>query len=126
MTAMKDPDQTNLDQMRAAAALGSAVGLDRSAISKLPALILNNGLLAAAAFCDAEGGGDNRGHLKKALIATTKHLAARRIVASDTQDVKGLIKDLSAKPSIHLQRATAEALAYLAYLKRFAEKIKAK
>lgn len=111
----------NLDQIRAAAALEPAKELDRSAISKLPGLILNNGLLSAAAFCGAEGGGDNRGHLKKAMIATTKHLASQGIAAPDTQDIRSLIDDLSKKDSLNLQRATSEALAYLAYLKRFAK-----
>lgn len=112
----------NLDQIRAAAALEPAKELDRSAISKLPGLILNNGLLSAAAFCDAEGGGDNRGHLKKAMVATAKHLASRGIAAPGTQDIRSLIDDLSKKDSLNLQRATAESLAYLAYLKRFAKK----
>jgi CRISPR-associated protein Cmr5 len=112
----------NLDQIRAAAALEPAKTLDRSAISKLPGLILTNGLLSAAAFCDAEGGGDNRGHLKKAMIAITKHLAARGIAGSGTVEIKPLIEDLSRRDALNLQRATTEALALLAYLKRFANK----
>lgn len=112
----------NLDQIRAAAALQSAHNLNRSAISKLPGLILSNGLLAAAAFADADGGGDNRGELKKAMIATAKHLAARGIAAANTDNIRALIADLSNKDSLTLQRATTEALAFLAYLKRFAQK----
>jgi CRISPR/Cas system CMR-associated protein Cmr5 small subunit len=34
----------------------------------------------------------------------------------------GLIQDLSQRKSIDLQRATSEALAYISYLKRFAQK----
>lgn len=112
----------NLDQIRAAAALEPAKDLSRSAISKLPSLILNNGLLAAAAFADADGGGENRGDLKKAMIATAKHLANRGIAAAGTADIRALITDLSGTDSLTLQRATAESLAYLAYLKRFAQK----
>lgn len=112
----------NLDQIRAAAALESAGDLDRSAISKLPGLILNNGLLAAAAFCGAEGGGGNRPQLKIAMAAIAKHLADRGIGAPGTEDIPGLIRDLSGKDSLNLQRATSEALAFLAYLKRFAKK----
>ncbi len=110
----------NLDQIRAAAALEPAKTLKRGAVSKLPSLILNNGLLSAAAFADAEGGGENRGHLKEAMIATAKHLANRGIAAGNTTTIRGLIQDLSGKDSLTLQRATAESLAYLAYLKRFA------
>lgn len=112
----------NLDQIRAAAALEPAKDLNRSAISKLPGLILNNGLLAAAAFCDAEGGGGNRPQLKNAMAATARHLADRGIAARGTANIPDLIRDLSTKDSINLQRATSEALAYLAYLKRFAKK----
>jgi CRISPR/Cas system CMR-associated protein Cmr5 small subunit len=112
----------NLDQIRAAAAIKAAAGLKRSAISKLPGLILSNGLLAAAAFADAEGGGDNRGHLKSAMIATAKHLASREIAAPNTKDISDLIRDLSQKDSLTLQRATTESLAFLAFLKRFALK----
>lgn len=110
----------NLDQIRAAAALEPAKTLKRGAVSKLPSLILNNGLLTAAAFADAEGGGENRGHLKSAMIATVKHLAKRGIVSAGIEDVSSFISDLSGKDSLTLQRATSEALAYLAYLKRFA------
>jgi len=112
----------NLDQIRAAHALPAAAELDRSAIAKLPGMILTNGLLAAAAFCGADGGGDNKGHLKGAMIAIAKHLASRGIVATGTREIPALIADLSAKDSITLQRATTEALAYLAFLKRFAKK----
>lgn len=112
----------NLDQIRAARALADAQGLDRSAISKLPGLILSNGLLAAAAFCEAEGGGDNRDHQKRAMKSVTKHLENRGIVSSSTGEIRGLIDDLSNRDSLTLQRATSESLAYFSFLKRFAEK----
>jgi CRISPR/Cas system CMR-associated protein Cmr5 small subunit len=112
----------NLEQIRAAAALQPARELSRSAVSKLPSLILNNGLLSAAAFANAEGGGGNRPHLKKAMQATTKHLACRGFVRHTATSIDDLIADLSARDSLNLQRATVEALAFLAYLKRFANK----
>lgn len=112
----------NLDQIRAAAALADAKGLDRSAISRLPALILSNGLLSAAAFCEAEGGGENRIHLKTAMNGIAKHLSQRGVASRGIQDTQGLIGDLSKKDSHTLQRASTEALAYLSFLKRFAEK----
>jgi CRISPR type III-B/RAMP module-associated protein Cmr5 len=112
----------NLEQIRAANALEPAKELSRSAVNKLPAMILANGLLATAAFCNAEGGGENRGDMKKALEATAKHLANRGHLTPETKTVAGMIEDLSKRTSHELQRATAEALAFIAYLKRFAPK----
>ena len=112
----------NLEQIRAAHALAPAERLDRSAVNKLPAMILTNGLLAAAAFCDAEGGGDNRKGMKDALNATAAHLAQRGLIATGKNTAKGIIEDLSGRDSQHLHRATSEALAFIAYLKRFAPK----
>ena len=114
--------QQNLEQIRATNALDPAKNLDRSAVNKLPALILTNGLLAAAAFCDAEGGGENRSSMKDALDATARHLAARGHLTPGTKSVRAMIEDLVKRDSHDLQRATAEALAFIAYLKRFAPK----
>ena len=110
----------NLEQIRAANALEPAKHLDRSAVNKLPAMILANGLLATAAFCDAEG--ENRKDMKGAMDATAAHLAKRELIAIGKNTTKGIIEDLSAGDSQRLQRATSEALAFIAYLKRFAPK----
>lgn len=112
----------NLDQIRAAKALEAAEGLTRQAVSKIPGLILNNGLLSAAAFCDADGGGDNRDPMKKAMTHTAQHLAGRGITAGGATSIQAMIADLCAKDSLTLQRATTEALDFLSYLKRFAKK----
>jgi CRISPR type III-B/RAMP module-associated protein Cmr5 len=117
----------NLEQIRAANALDPAKELSRSAVNKLPAMILANGLLATAAFCNAEGSGENRRDMQKALAATAKHLAERGLISSATATVEKMIvekmiDDLSKRTSYELQRATAEALAFIAYLKRFAPK----
>jgi hypothetical protein len=45
-------------------------------------------------------------------------------VAAGTADLMALVKDLSGRDSHHLQRATGEALAFIGYLRRFAEKDK--
>ena len=108
----------NLEQIRAAHALKKATILDRKAVNKLPPMILNNGLLAASAF--AKDG--NRDGLREAMDAVGDHLKARGLVATDAGNCEGMIKDLAARPSGDLRRATVEALAYLAYLKRFAVK----
>ncbi len=115
----------NLEQIRAThadEAIKRHPTLSKSAVSKLPALILQNGLLAASAFCNAEGGGENRGHLKTALDEAAIHLAERGHLESRTNTVKGMIDGLSKRDSHHLQLATAEAMAFIAYLKRFAPK----
>lgn len=111
----------NLEQIRAAAALKPAEHLKREAINKLPGLIINNGLLAAAAFCDAGGGGENKDDLKSAMQATAGHLQERNII-SKSSSIQEMIDDLCQKDAVTLQRATAEALAFLAFLKRFAQK----
>jgi CRISPR type III-B/RAMP module-associated protein Cmr5 len=112
----------NLEQIRAANAIKPAKDLSRSAVNKLPGMIIANGLLATAAFCNAEGGGENRGDMKKALAATAKHLAGRGHLQNGTDTVEGMIQHLSQVDSQELQRATVEALAFIAYLKRFAPK----
>lgn len=112
----------NLEQIRAAAALDAAKTLSRSAVNKLPGLILQSGLLATAAFCNAEGGGENREHMREALTATAHHLANQALLGNETRSVQKMISDLSNRDSLQLQRATEEALAFIAYLKRFAPK----
>ena len=115
----------NLEQIRAAHALEPAKTLDKAAVNKLPALILTNGLLATISFCASEGGGDNRSHMARALQSTAEHLARCGLVANQTtSDLKVLAKDLSGCSSLHLQRVTSEALAYIGYLRRFAKKDK--
>jgi CRISPR-associated protein Cmr5 len=116
--------QKNLEQIRAATALNPAKSLDKAAINKLPAMIINNGLLATTAFCISDSNGKNRTDMAKALDETAKHLAGRAILTQGTGDAEAMIKDLSARDSYELQRATAEALAFIGYLRRFAQKSK--
>jgi CRISPR type III-B/RAMP module-associated protein Cmr5 len=112
----------NLEQIRAAAALDPAKLLDRSAVNKLPAMILTNGLLATIAFCHSESNGGNRLHMANALMATAKHLAGQNLTTAGANDLMAFAEDLSIRDSHELQRATAEALAFIAYLRRFAKK----
>ena len=114
----------NLDQIRAAAAckllpLGKTHPFDRSDVVGIPTLILSNGLLAAAAFCCEQGKEKRRG-MRNAFDGIALYLRERGITAATTG--QGLISDLSARNSLDLQRATTEALAFVAYLKRFAVK----
>ncbi len=100
---------------------GGATGGD--VISKLPSLILGNGLLATLAFAKSKG----KGH-EKLMLEVVGHLPSEGISAmpAHARGVAGdgaldpAIRKLSESDSLVLQRATAEALAYLGYLKRFA------
>jgi len=117
----------NLEQVRAAHALHQArnLNLKQKDVAKLPPLILNNGLLATAAFALDE----KRGPMLNAMNALADHLAERKLVGQVTieggttraPNTEEMLGDLAERPeALPLQRATAEALAYLSYLKRFA------
>jgi CRISPR-associated protein Cmr5 len=114
----------NLDQLRAAHALETITHnekLDRSAVAKLPAMILNNGLLGTLAF--ANEGKDSRSHLSKAAHSLAAYLSKPEIGLPGLRagsSTKELAEALAKGDAINLQRATAEALAYLSYLKRYA------
>lgn len=114
----------NLDQIRAAAAdrllpQGKPHPFDRNDVVGIPALILTNGLLSAAAFC-CEQGKPKRSGMKNAFDGIAVHLKERELTNAATG--QALISDLASRNSLDLQRATTEALTFLAYLKRFAKK----
>lgn len=123
----------NLDQIRAAAALnaaqaknGSKFEFTRADVAGFPALIIQNGLLAAFAYASEEGK-IARGGLRFACDKTTAHLANivhGIAVLSGKSLAADAINALSRNPatSLDLQRATAEALVFFGYLKRFAAK----
>ena len=123
----------NLDQIRAALALTEADKTSKQAVSKLPAMIIGNGLLAAAAFANESNdrGQPKRKEMKSAMDAVASHLANAvhgLAVLSECRDAGTLIQRLSRghngneATSLALQRATSEALAFLSYLKRFTTK----
>lgn len=110
----------NLDQIRAAAALQCVDGISRSKIAGFPALIMQNGLLAAFAYA-SEG---SRPELEAACSGAARHLAneVHGITPLKGKTTPaGVIAALSASGSCYdLQRATSETLAFFSYLKRFA------
>ena len=118
----------NLEQIRAAKALAVASKTSKTAVSKLPAMILANGLLAAAAFaCETKKDGrtPKRSEMKAALDGAAEHLATAELsipVLANAKTGNELIAKLSAADSVHLHRATSETLAFLSYLKRFTTK----
>ena len=115
----------NLDQIRAHNAVqclqrrfrGQA---DGEVIRKIPALILNDGLLSTLAF-GIQKGGD---HLEAGNVIAT-HLSTQGIDifaprAGQPATGRELLETLASQPTdTLLRRATAEALAFLNYLKRF-------
>jgi len=119
----------NLDQIRAHNALlhkdriaNSQGGGD--AISGFPMLVLTDGLLAALAFaCERK---DQKGGVRKhpgeytVAAAIAIHLSHERIAISESDDADELLNEIAtARTDALLRRATAEALAFLNYLKRF-------
>jgi CRISPR/Cas system CMR-associated protein Cmr5 small subunit len=113
-----------LQQIRAANALPVGQGLTQSDVNGLPALIVNNGLLATAAFATVTNDRNQpkRPGMKMALDAVAGHLAGRGLLTAGNASADGLIDELSSNPdAFPLQRATVEALAYLGYMKRFAK-----
>jgi CRISPR type III-B/RAMP module-associated protein Cmr5 len=119
----------NLDQIRAENAL-VACGLKsapaarpaiervaESAVTKLPALIVNNGLLAAAAFAQKKGE-----EMLRAMNAVAWHLADHRVhrLPANCTTTRGLAEHLALSESQDLRLASSEALSFLSYMKRYA------
>jgi len=129
----------NLEQIRAAGALRfwapdqgqppAARGVNNGdVISKLPSLVISNGLLSTIAFAKSKG--VNSGHfelmrevcrfLSSPARRTLPDPPARRVNEDDLDPYIRLLTEGEAATSARLQMATDEALAYLGYLKRFA------
>lgn len=85
-------------------------------VNKLPAFIQNDGLLAMLAFCYDKGGGH-----KEIADLIAEHLSDENIGITKAEDTKALIDELAKGDAALLRRATAETLALLNYMKRFAE-----
>ena len=123
----------NLDQLRAAHALTWVntcnpnplqPTLVRRDAAKIPAMLLANGILATFAFACEDGKGPRAG-LKKVCEGIARHLAQPAIGLPELvgkTDPEKLADKLAGGDALTLQRATTEALAYLAYLKRYAPK----
>lgn len=127
----------NLEQIRAKHALEfwhpaqgpspTARGVNQGdVISKLPSLVISNGLLATIAFARSKGGGHEE--LMTAVLRFLCH-TERRLLPPPPPARQGettldtfirLLSDGDAATSLQLQIATTEALAYLGFLKRFA------
>ncbi len=121
--------QKNLEQIRAAHALAfwqkrkedQDVGGEQGGdvVRGLSSLIVNNGLLATIAFAKEKGKGYETFMAEIGKFISTSE---NKVLARPAPDLTDLIKELTEGDSMLLQRATAETLAYLAYLKRFRTK----
>jgi CRISPR/Cas system CMR-associated protein Cmr5 small subunit len=117
----------NLEQIRAMSAIQFAedVAAGRTpargaeggeAIKKIPPMIMANGLLAALAFSMEP----RREGFKSIFSALAKHLANAEInITPNVTDASSLIKKLTESDSSVLKLATAEALEWLGYARRF-------
>lgn len=124
----------NFEQIRAKNALewkdkigGRKDGGD-SVAKKVPVMILDNGIIAAAAFALEKGVGyENVFNAVINHLADIDHPADREIVPlSSSMSLKDFISHLVNCSSNELRLITAETMAYLNYLRRFAEKTKEK
>lgn len=127
----------NLDQIRAKNALDAANGNtfkganDGEVVKKVPAMIRESGLLGALAFaCEGkeEKNGvklKNEGH-NGVFRAIIKHLGDLGRLPGKTTDPEGFLANLCEADAASLRSVTAEAMAYLAFLRRFAKKSKTK
>lgn len=123
----KDNLFRSYDQIRACHALeasrkGDFQGQDGSlnVVKRIPNLIIECGLLGALAFALEKGGGH-----KATFEAVRAHLASSDIAdvtAVGTADAEAWFERLAKAPSSALRVATAETMAYLTYLRRFANR----
>jgi CRISPR-associated protein Cmr5 len=91
----------------------------RSIVMKLPTLIITNGLGQSLAFLRSKGKGDeNKPHEK--VYSDVASWLDKRIQWTAPGE---LIEKLIALPSDKFRYATTEALAYLSWMKRFADAV---
>ena len=118
----------NLAQVRASSALKFATGPVQirgrdggEAIKKVPPMIAANGLLAAMAFSlEEKRDGLQRPGYAAIFDAIAAHLESSEIsITTGTSSAKDLIKFLVDGDSQTLKLATAEAMEWLSYARRF-------
>lgn len=110
----------NLDQIRALNALHCTIGTGveggESVAKKVPTMIRENGLLGAAAFAQETGKG-----YADVFHAVITHLQSIGRLPAGTQiPLELFIEYLCKQDAVVLRAITAEAMAYLNFLRRFA------
>jgi CRISPR/Cas system CMR-associated protein Cmr5 small subunit len=118
----------NLEQVRAKHALAFAKSEapkhganGGEAMKKIPSMIMANGLLAAIAFAmEQRRTGPSRPGFSAAFDDIAKHLSSPEIaITENVTTANGLIDYLAKADSETLKLATAEALEWLGYARRF-------
>jgi CRISPR/Cas system CMR-associated protein Cmr5 small subunit len=114
----------NLEQIRAANALAacrdeSFAGREGGEVAKkVPAYIRINGFLCTAAYAyELKGGG-----YQKLFNFIAQHLSHREIDLLQADTLEGMLQELVDGDSAKLRLVTAEAMAFLNYIRRFASK----
>ena len=114
----------NLNQIRAQYALRAASNTAFSGkeggqiVKKVPTMIRENGFIGALAFAIEKKGG-----YIKVFEEMLKHLRDPRVCAvhnSDVDSIEKLLTYVCKGDSGRLREVTAESMAYLSYLRRFA------
>lgn len=90
-------------------------------VSGLGSMIVNNGLLATLAFAKAKTEGYETFAKEIGRFLSSTGPDGRRLLKADAGTLDRFIAVLTDNDSLVLQQATTEALAYLNYLKRFAQ-----
>lgn len=115
----------NLDQIRARNALEAATGRtfkgagNGEVVKKIPTMIRENGILGALAFAIENDGKTSHADVFRAII---EHLKTVDRLPKVDVTVQLFMQYLCKEPAATLRAVTAEALAYLNYLRRFARK----
>jgi CRISPR/Cas system CMR-associated protein Cmr5 small subunit len=110
----------NLEQIRAKNALTATENVKFSGVNdgevakKVPTMIMENGILAAATFAQETGKGYDT-----VFQAVIVHLKDVEIMPAGKDDIISWLVD---EDSAQLRAVTAETMAYLSYLRRFAKK----
>ena len=113
----------NLDQIRAKNALEAAKTIGQGAeggenvAKKVPTMIRENGILGAAAFAKETGKG-----YEDVFGAVITHLREVKRIPDAPMSVEQFIEHLTDVDATQLRAVTAETMAYLNYLRRFAGK----
>lgn len=88
----------------------------------LSSLIINNGLLATIAFAKEKGKGYDTFMKEIGRFLGSAGDDGRKVLPQQVGNLEQFVSVLTSNDSELLQQATAEALAYLGYLKRFRSK----
>jgi CRISPR type III-B/RAMP module-associated protein Cmr5 len=112
----------NLDQIRAKNAIqySSESFLGKNGgdiVKKVPTMIRENGLLGALAFAKENSGSG----YEKTFLAIIKHLSDPSIKKSKSKTLDEFIMEIVSSDSVNLRDISIEAMAYLNYLRRFAQ-----